>query len=75
MPQDHCEALNGTILGVRLIEPVDVYLMSERSVKYGFLFVFLTFGAFFLFEALKRVGSTRSVRHGGPQLWRCSSCC
>jgi inner membrane protein len=54
--EDHCEALNGTVLGVRLIEPVDVYLMSERSVKYGFLFVFLTFGAFFLFEALKRVG-------------------
>ncbi len=41
--------------GVSLIDPVDVYLQSERSVKYGFLFVGLTFVAFFLFEVLKRL--------------------
>ena len=40
---------------VTFMEPVNVYLMSERAVKYGFLFVGLTFAAFFLFEVLKRL--------------------
>jgi inner membrane protein len=42
-------------LGVRFVQPVDVYSQSERAVKYGFLFVFLTFVAFFLFEVLRRM--------------------
>ncbi len=42
-------------LGVRFVQPVDVYVQSERAVKYGILFVFLTFVAFFLFEVLRRV--------------------
>lgn len=37
---------------VRLIEPVDVYQQATRSVKYGFLFIALSFAAFFLFEQL-----------------------
>ncbi len=44
-----------TDLGVRFIQPVDVYLQSERAVKYGVLFVVLTFVAFFLFEVLRRM--------------------
>ena len=44
-----------TDLGVRFVQPVDVYTQSERAVKYGFLFVFLTFVAFFLFEVLRRM--------------------
>jgi inner membrane protein len=44
-----------TELGVRFVQPVDVYVQSERAVKYGFLFVFLTFVAFFLFEVLRRM--------------------
>lgn len=39
--------------GVSFIQAVDVYLMSERSVKYAALFLVITFGAFFLFETLK----------------------
>jgi inner membrane protein len=42
-------------LGVRFVQPVDVYVQSERAVKYGMLFVFLTFVAFFLFEVLRRM--------------------
>jgi len=42
-------------LGVRFVQPVDVYAQSERATKYGFLFVFLTFVAFFLFEVLRRM--------------------
>jgi inner membrane protein len=48
------EFLN-TDLGVRFVQPVDVYSQSERAVKYGILFVFLTFVAFFLFEVLRRM--------------------
>ena len=39
-------------LSVRLIEPVNHYLMSERSVKYGLLFVALVSAALFFFEAV-----------------------
>lgn len=38
---------------VSFIEPVNIYQQSERAVKYGILFVALTFTAFFLFETLK----------------------
>ena len=38
---------------VRLIEPVDIYQQATRSVKYGFLFIVLSFAAFFVFEQLK----------------------
>ncbi|MCE2949733.1 MAG: cell envelope integrity protein CreD [Betaproteobacteria bacterium] len=41
--------------GVRLIDPVDIYAQATRATKYGVLFVVLTFGAFWLFEALRRV--------------------
>lgn len=43
----------GEVLRVSLIDPVNVYLKSERAVKYGVLFVVLTFGAFFLTELLR----------------------
>lgn len=48
-----CSVLTLNAMGVKLIDPVDVYLQSERSLKYGFLFVILAFGAFFLYELLK----------------------
>jgi inner membrane protein len=40
-------------LGVRFIEPVDIYSMADRALKYAFLFVALSFAAFFLFEVLE----------------------
>lgn len=43
------------VFAVSFIDPVDVYLLSERSVKYGLLFVVLTFTAFFLFELTQRL--------------------
>jgi inner membrane protein len=49
-----CDAFNQHSLAVSFIQPVDLYQTVERSVKYGFLFVGLTFAAFFLFEVLKR---------------------
>ena len=41
--------------GVAFQKGISVYLMSERAVKYGFLFVGLTFAAFFFFEMLRRL--------------------
>ena len=44
-----------TSFGVRFMEQVDVYQKADRAVKYGMLFVLLTFVAFFVFEVLKRM--------------------
>lgn len=41
--------------GVELVDPVDIYLQSERASKYGFLFVILTFVGFIVFELLKKL--------------------
>ena len=38
---------------VRLIDPVDVYRQALRAVKYGILFIVLSFSAFFTFEHLR----------------------
>jgi inner membrane protein len=50
-----CDAFSQHSLGISFIQPVDLYQSVERSVKYGFLFIGLTFAAFFLFEILKRL--------------------
>ena len=50
-----CDAFNQHSLAVSFIQPVDLYQTVERSVKYGFLFIGLTFAAFFLFEVLLRL--------------------
>lgn len=50
-----CEAFLQHSLGISFIQPVDLYQTLERSVKYGFLFILLTFSAFFLFEVLQRL--------------------
>lgn len=42
-------------VGVRFVQPVNVYQQSERAVKYGILFVLLTFASFFLYEVLRRM--------------------
>jgi inner membrane protein len=45
---------HGELLRVDFIDPVNIYLQSERAVKYGVLFIVLTFAAFFLGEILHR---------------------
>ncbi|MEO8275514.1 MAG: cell envelope integrity protein CreD [Thermoanaerobaculia bacterium] len=47
---DPPSALAAAAFGVTWFQPADSYLMTERSLKYGFLFIFLTFLTFFLFE-------------------------
>ncbi len=48
-----CSGLADDWFGVKLFNSVDVYQKSDRSVKYGILFILLTFVAFFLFEVMK----------------------
>ncbi len=42
-------------LAVSFVEPAGLYQQLERSAKYGFLFIGLTFAAFFLFELVRRI--------------------
>jgi inner membrane protein len=63
-PKDQgCADFAGRHFGVSFIDPVDQYLKSERAVKYGFLFIALTFAGFFLMEVLRRV-SVHPVQYG-----------
>ena len=48
-----CDAFRQHTIGVAFVDPVDPYLMAERSVKYGILFILVTFSAFFLMEVLR----------------------
>jgi len=50
-----CTELLDAGFGVKLIQPVDVYLQSERSVKYGLLIIGLSFISFFIFEIMKKL--------------------
>jgi inner membrane protein len=58
-----CKALGLRQFGVNFVDPVDQYLKSERAAKYSFLFIGLTFAAFFLFEVLRRY-SLHPVHYG-----------
>jgi len=50
-----CTEVDSRTLGISFIDPVDQYLKTDRAIKYGFLFISLTFVGFFLFEMLKKL--------------------
>jgi inner membrane protein len=50
-----CDSLFKDDIGIKHIETVDVYLQSERTVKYGMLFIGLSFITFFIFETLMKL--------------------
>jgi len=50
-----CNSLFSSAIGVKHIETVDVYVQSERTVKYGMLFIGLSFITFFIFETLMKL--------------------
>jgi inner membrane protein len=50
---DHA-ALLRTAFGVRLYQPADIYSQNYRAVRYGILFVAVTFACFFAWEHLVR---------------------
>ena len=51
----NCDKYHQINMGVDFIEPVDLYVKSDRAIKYALLFIALTFAGFFLFEILKRL--------------------
>jgi inner membrane protein len=50
-----CYDLHNIGFEVNFIEAVDAYLQAERSLKYGILFIGLSFIAFFMFETLRGI--------------------
>jgi inner membrane protein len=58
-----CKDFNNRSFGVSFVDPVDQYLKTERATKYAFLFIGLTFAAFFLFEVLRRF-NVHPVQYG-----------
>ncbi|GLQ33357.1 cell envelope integrity protein CreD [Litoribrevibacter albus] len=50
-----CSGLLFSGFGTKHIETVDVYQQSDRALKYGILFIGLTFISFFIFEVVKRL--------------------
>ncbi len=53
-------AIEASLFGVELVEPVDTYSMADRSLKYAGLFLLLTFALVWLIEVLGGCGSTPS---------------
>ncbi len=43
-----------SLVGLNLIDPVDRYVLSDRTAKYGELFLILTFAILFLMEVLRK---------------------
>lgn len=48
------QKLSESAFGVRLLQPTDTYVKTERSVKYALLFIGLTFAVFFFIELLQK---------------------
>lgn len=48
------KALPATAFGVRMLQPSDLYTQNYRAVRYGILFVAITFACFFAWEYLVR---------------------
>lgn len=50
-----CFKLTEKAVGFEMVQPVDIYQQSERSIKYAFLFITLTFVVLILLELLKKL--------------------
>ncbi|MDR0548688.1 MAG: cell envelope integrity protein CreD [Deltaproteobacteria bacterium] len=53
------------LLGVTLVEPIALYTVVTRAVKYAILFIGLTFLSFFLYEVATRYSKTSYRLHFG----------
>lgn len=50
--QNHCRELEFESIGVTMIDPTNFYTKMNRALKYGFMFLAITFASFLLFEVL-----------------------
>lgn len=46
------QQFTNSAIGVQLLTPVDSYRQTDRAIKYGILFLVLTFSTYFLFEII-----------------------
>lgn len=53
--KNNCRSFLNNTFGVELMNSVDIYHKTERSVKYAILFISLAFITFFLFEIMKNL--------------------
>ena len=53
--KNDCRSFLNNTFGVELMNSVDIYHKTERSVKYAILFISLAFITFFLFEIMKNL--------------------
>lgn len=51
--EGNCQSLLESSFGVSLLNTVDIYQQAERALKYGLLFIILTFALFFVYETLR----------------------
>ena len=61
--KSRCQQLLSSGFGVTNIQPVDVYVQSLRSIKYGLLIILVTFGFFFLYEVLTQSMSIHPIAY------------
>ena len=54
-PQSLDGKLASATFGADLVTPVDHYQQTERAVKYGFLFIVLTFAVFLVWETVEKL--------------------
>jgi inner membrane protein len=47
---NYSQLIESDMFGVSLFVPVDVYVYTNRVLKYAILFIFMTFAVFFMFE-------------------------
>ena len=47
--------IDSSAFGVDLLSPIDNYRLSERSIKYNFLFLVLMFAIFWMFEVISKL--------------------
>ena len=72
---DHKRRVAESEFALGLVQTVDQYRQAERAVKYGVLFILLTFVVFFLWEVLAAL-RLHPVQYSwwGARSW-CSTCC
>ena len=59
-----CAAVSQSGFGVKLIDPVDRYLKTDRAIKYAWLFIVLVFGAVFFLELLRPGVRVHPLQYG-----------
>jgi inner membrane protein len=58
-----CHGVDAVSFGLRLVDPVDRYLMTDRAMKYALLVLVLVFGAVFFMEVVGK-GELHPLHYG-----------